>query len=200
MLTQITINMYDFVLSNDDIKKAEDAKIIYNLMQNIIDTIINRDTDNPKFGKEQRQCLLNDYSILFKHSYPDLYKEFCEDYLYSILYPYLLKKLKSIHNRLGNAKNQLNGSYNFSQQKNDITVYMNDIYGIYCEFKGPNSNKDLNSILKYVEKAFGILNEELSIKEARREAGQKYIELLCKLRNLCSNTLKNMTVVVEEES
>ena len=199
MLTQITINMYDFVLSNDGIKKAEDAKIIYNLMQNIIDTIINRDTDNPKFGKEQRQCLLNDYSILFKHSYPDLYKEFCEDYLYSILYPYLLKKLKSIHNRLGNAKNQLNGSYWFTQQKNDITVYMNDIYGVYSRFENPK-NDDLNTALKYVDEAFHILNNELSIKEARREAGQKYIELLCKLRNLCSNTLKNMTVVVEEES
>lgn len=199
MLTQITINMYDFVLSNDGIKKAEDAKIIYNLMQNIIDTIINRDTDNPKFGEEQRQCLLNDYSILFKHSYPDLYKEFCEDYLYSILYPYLLKKLKSMHNRLGNAKNQLNGSYWFSQQKNDITAYMNDIYGVYSRFENPK-NDDLNTALKYVEEAFHILYTQLNVSEARIEAGKKYIELLCKLRNLCSNTLKNMTVVVEEES
>lgn len=199
MLTQITINMYDFVLSNDGIKKAEDAKIIYNLMQNIIDTVINRDTDNPKFGKEQRQCLLNDYSILFKHSYPDLYKEFCEDYLYSILYPYLLKKLKSIHNRLGKAKEQLNGPYWFSQQKNDITTYMNDIYGVYCEFKDPK-NDDLNTALKYVDVAFHILYMQLNVSEARIEAGKKYIELLCKLRNLCSNTLKNMTVVVEEES
>lgn len=199
MVTQITINMYDFVLSNDGIKKAEDAKIIYNLMQNIIDTIINRDTDNPKFGEEQRQCLLNDYSILFKHSYPDLYKEFCEDYLYSILYPYLLKKLKSMHNRLGNAKNQLNGSYWFSQQKNDITAYMNDIYGVYSRFENPK-NDDLNTALKYVEEAFHILYTQLNVSEARIEAGKKYIELLCKLRNLCSNTLKNMTVVVEEES
>lgn len=199
MITQITINMYDFVLSNDGIKKAEDAKIIYNLMQNIIDTIINRDTDNPKFGEEQRQCLLNDYSILFKHSYPDLYKEFCEDYLYSILYPYLLKKLKSMHNRLGNAKNQLNGSYWFSQQKNDITAYMNDIYGVYSRFENPK-NDDLNTALKYVEEAFHILYTQLNVSEARIEAGKKYIELLCKLRNLCSNTLKNMTVVVEEES
>lgn len=199
MLTQITINMYDFVLSNDGIKKAEDAKIIYNLMQNIIDTIINRDTDNPKFGKEQRQCLLNDYSILFKHSYPDLYKEFCEDYLYSILYPYLLEELKSIHHRLGNAKEQLNGSYRFSQQKNDITAYMNDIYGVYSRFENPK-NDDLNTALKYVDEAFHILYTQLNVSKARIEAGKKYIELLCKLRNLCSNTLKNMTVVVEEES
>ena len=127
----VKINMYDFVLSSDGIKKAEDAKIIYNLMQNIIDTIINRDTDNPKFGEEQRQCLLNDYSILFKHSYPDLYNDFCKNYLYYTLYPYLLKKLKSIHNRLGNAKKQLNGSYSFfSTEKRYYCIYERYIWCI----------------------------------------------------------------------
>lgn len=193
----VKINMYDFVLTINAKEFAKDAESIYSLQNSILDVIINRDQENPKFGKEQRRCLLNNYSILFRRSYPKLYKEFCEDYLYSILYPYLLKKLKSIHHRLKNAKNQLNGSYSFSQQKNDITVYMNDIYGIYCKFEDPDNNDDLNDILKYVEEAFGILDKELAIKEARREAGQKYIELLSKLRNLCAATLKNMVIDIE---
>lgn len=197
MVNYFKINMYDFVLTTNAKEFAKDAENIYSLQTSILDVIIDRDQENPKFGKDQRSCLLNNYSVLFKRAYPKLYKEFCEDYLYSILYPYLLKKLKSIHHRLGNAKNQLNGSYYFSQQKNDITVYMNDIYGIYCKFEGPDNNKDLNDILKYIEEAFGILNEELAIKEARREAGQKYIELLSKLRNLCTATLKNMVINIE---
>ena len=73
---------------------------------------------------------------------------------------------------------------------------MNDIYGVYWRFENPK-NDDLNDILKYVEEAFGILNGELAIKEARREAGQKYIELLSKLRNLCAATLKNMVIDIE---
>lgn len=193
MLTTTRINMYDFVLTADGIKMAENAKKIYAIKQSITDTIINRDIDKPAFGEEQRKCLLNDYSALFRLSYPNLYNKFCQDYVYEILYPYLLKKLKSIHNKLGNAKDQLNGSYRFTQQKNDITLYMNKIYGIYYRFESPKS-EDLNTMLEYVEKAFSILNTELDNKEARIEAGKKFIDLLVRLRSLCIDTLKNMTV------
>ena len=192
-MAKITLNMYDFIFTDNGEKFAKDAFEIRSIMNYIIDAIVNRDQKNIKFGEEERKCLLVNYSTLFEYSYPKLYNTFCEDYLYSTLYPYLFKKLKSIHNELRNAKCQLNGSYSFSQQKNYITSYMNDIYDIYYKFENRNKD-DLDTILVNVERAFGILNRELAIKEARIEAGKKYIELLSKLRNLCSETLKSMTI------
>lgn len=198
-MQKITLNMYDFILTDNGEKFAKDASTIWVIMNYITDIIVDRNQDNIKFGEGERKCLLLDYSTLFRYSYPELYNDFCKNYLYSMLYPYLLKKLKSIHNKLRIAETQLNGSYNFSKQKNDIVNYMNDLYGIYCRFEG-HSNDDLNVILVYVEKAFGILNRELGIKEARKEAGEKFIELLTKLRKLCSDTLKSMTIEYMQES
>lgn len=192
----VTINMYDFVLTDNGIKLVEYAKKLQSLKEDIDNVIFTRDIDNPKFGDEERKCLLSDYSVAFKKSYPNLYKTFCQEYVYKILYPYLLEKLKSIHDNLGNARDQLNKSYRFSQQKNDIVLYMNKIYGVYCKFELPE-NEDLNNMLAYIEKAFGILNKELDIKEDRVEAGHKFIELLTKLRKLLSNILKSMTIEID---
>ena len=53
-----------------------------------------------------------------------------------------------------------------------------------------------SDMIKYIYKAFNILNDRLDIIPARIEAGQKYIFFLSRLRTLCSDIINSMEIEV----
>lgn len=193
-----TIKIEDVLYHCKGVQMVKDAEAIYKISLKLSCTISARDQEKPKFGQEQRNVLTDlDYSVIGSYLYKnkDLEKEFIEECL-DPLFEYLVKRLKSIHGKLKEADKKLyTSAYDYHDIRNSIASLSNDLYGVYSRIEERKFDS-FSDMIKYIEKAFGILNGRIDNNPARIEAGQKYIFFLSCLRTLCSNIIKSMEIEV----
>ena len=193
-----TIKIEDVLYHDKGVQMVKDAEAIYRILLKLTDTISNRDNERPKFGQEQRMVLSDlDYSVIGNYLYRDakLKKEFTEDCL-DPLFEYLVKKIKSIKGKLKDAEEKLyTSAYNYRDIRNKITIVCNDLFAVENTIEERKFNS-FSDMIKYIDKAFNILNDRLDIIPARIEAGQKYIFFLSRLRTLCSDIINSMEIEV----
>lgn len=193
-----TIKIEDVLYHDKGVQMVKDAEAIYRILLKLTDTISNRDDERPKFGQEQRMVLSDlDYSVIGNYLYRDakLKKEFTEDCL-DPLFEYLVKKIKSIKGKLKDADKKLyTSAYNYRDIRNNIVMVCNDLFAVENTIEERKFNS-FSDMIKYIDKAFSILNDRLDIIPARIEAGQKYIFFLSRLRTLCSDIINSMEIEV----
>lgn len=193
-----TIKIEDVLYHDKGVKMVKDAEAIYRILLKLTDTIINRDDERPKFGQEQHRVLSDlDYSVIGNYLCRDakLKKEFTEDCL-NPLFEYLVKKIKSIKGKLKDAEKKLyTSAYNYRDIRNNIVIVCNDLFAVENTIEERKFNS-FSDMIKYIYKAFNILNDRLNITPARIEAGQKYIFFLSRLRTLCSDIINSMEIEV----
>lgn len=193
-----TIKIEDVLYHDKGVQMVKDAEAIYRILLKLTDTISNRDDERPKFGQEQHRLLSDlDYSVIGNYLCRDakLKKEFTEDCL-DPLFEYLVKKIKSIKGKLKDAEKKLYASaYNYRDIRNNIVIVCNDLFAVENTIEERKFNS-FSDMIKYIYKAFNILNDRLDIIPARIEAGQKYIFFLSKLRTLCSDIINSMEIEV----
>lgn len=193
-----TIKIKDVLYHSKGVQMVKDAEAIYKILLKLSDTISARDQEKPKFGQEQRNVLTDlDYSVIGSYLYKnkDLEKKFNEECL-GPLFEYLVKRLKSIQGKLKEADKKLyTSAYHYNDIRNSITSLSNDLYGVYSRIEERKFDS-FSDMIKYIEKAFGILNGRIDNNFARIEAGQKYIFFLSRLRTLCSNIIESMEIEV----
>lgn len=193
-----TIKIEDVLYHDKGVQMVKDAEAIYRILLELTNTISNRDDGRPKFGQEQRRVLSDlDYSVIGNYLYRDakLKKEFTEDCL-DPLFEYLVKKIKSIKGKLKDADKKLYSSaYNYRDIRNNIVMVCNDLFAVENTIEERKFNS-FSDMIKYIDKAFSILNDRLDIIPARIEAGQKYIFFLSRLRTLCSDIIDSMEIEV----
>lgn len=193
-----TIKIEDVLYHDKGVQMVKDAEAIYRILLKLTDTISNRDDERPKFGQEQRRVLSDlDYSVIGNYLYRDakLKKEFTEECL-DPLFEYLVKKIKSIKNRLGEVDKKLyTSSYDYGDIRNSVITVRNDLFAVENTIEERKFNS-FSDMIKYIDKAFSILNGRLNITPARIEAGQKYIFFLSRLRTLCSDIIDSMEIEV----
>ena len=193
-----TIKIEDVLYHDKGVQMVKDAEAIYRILLKLTDTISNRDGERPKFGQEQRRVLSDlDYSVIGNYLYRDakLKKEFTEDCL-NPLFEYLVKKIKSIKGKLKEADKKLyTSAYDYHDIRNNIVMVCNDLFAVQNTIEERKFNS-FSDMIKYIDKAFSILNDRLNITPARIEAGQKYIFFLSRLRTLCSDIIESMEIEV----
>ena len=193
-----TIKIEDVLYHDKGVQMVKDAEAIYRILLKLTDTISNRDDERPKFGQEQRMVLSDlDYSVIGNYLYRDakLKKEFTEDCL-DPLFEYLVKRIKSIKGKLKDAEKKLyTSAYNYRDIRNNIVIVCNDLFAVENTIEERKFNS-FSDMIKYIDKAFNILNDRLDIIPARIEAGQKYIFFLSRLRTLCSDIINGMEIEV----
>lgn len=193
-----TIKIEDVLYHDKGVQMVKDAEAIYRILLKLTDTISNRDDERPKFGQEQRRVLSDlDYSVIGNYLYRDakLKKEFTEDCL-DPLFEYLVKRIKSIKGKLKEADKKLyTSAYDYHDIRNNIVMVCNDLFAVQNTIEERKFNS-FSDMIKYIDKAFSILNDRLNITPARIEAGQKYIFFLSRLRTLCSNIIESMEIEV----
>lgn len=193
-----TIKIEDVLYHDKGVQMVKDAEAIYRILLKLTNTISNRDDERPKFGQEQRMVLSDlDYSVIGNYLYRDakLKKEFTEDCL-DPLFEYLVKKIKSIKGKLKDAEKKLyTSAYNYRDIRNNIVMLCNDLFAVENTIEERKFNS-FSDMIKYIDKAFNILNDRLDIIPARFEAGQKYIFFLSRLRTLCSDIINSMEIEV----
>lgn len=193
-----TIKIEDVLYHDKGVQMVKDAEAIYRILLKLTDTISNRDYERPKFGQEQCRVLSDlDYSVIGNYLYRDakLKKEFTEDCL-NPLFEYLVKKIKSIKGKLKDAEKKLyTSAYNYRDIRNNIVIVCNDLFAVENTIEERKFNS-FSDMIKYIYKAFNILNDRLDIIPARIEAGQKYIFFLSRLRTLCSDIINSMEIEV----
>lgn len=193
-----TIKIEDVLYHDKGVQMVKDAEAIYRILLKLTDTISNRDDERPKFGQEQRRVLSDlDYSVIGNYLYRDakLKKEFTENCL-DPLFEYLVKKIKSIKGKLKDAEKKLyTSAYDYRDIRNNIVMVCNDLFAVQNTIEERKFNS-FSDMIKYIDKAFGILNDRLNITPARIEAGQKYIFFLSRLRTLCSDIIDSMEIEV----
>lgn len=193
-----TIKIKDVLYHDKGVQMVKDAEAIYRILLKLTDTISNRDVERPKFEQEQRRVLSDlDYSVIGNYLYRDakLKKEFTEDCL-DPLFEYLVKKIKSIKGKLKDAEKKLyTSAYDYRDIRNNIVIVCNDLFAVQNTIEERKFNS-FSDMIKYIDKAFSILNDRLNITPARIEAGQKYIFFLSRLRTLCSDIIDSMEIEV----
>lgn len=193
-----TIKIEDVLYHDKGVQMVKDAEAIYRILLKLTNTISNRDDERPKFGQEQRRVLSDlDYSVIGNYLYGDakLKKEFTEDCL-DPLFEYLVKKIKSIKGKLKDAEKKLyTSAYKYRDIRNNIVIVCNDLFAVENTIEERKFNS-FSDMIKYIDKAFNILNDRLDTIPARFEAGQKYIFFLSRLRTLCSDIINGMEIEV----
>lgn len=193
-----TIKIEDVLYHGKGVQMVKDAEAIYKISLKLSYTISDRDQEKPKFGQEQRKVLTDlDYSVIGSYLYKnkDLEKKFSEECL-DPLFEYLVKKIKSIKGKLKEADKKLyTSAYDYHDIRNNIVMVCNDLFAVQNTIEERKFNS-FSDMIKYIDKAFSILNDRLNITPARIEAGQKYIFFLSRLRTLCLNIIESMEIEV----
>ena len=81
------------------------------------------------------------------------------------------------------------------KENKSLQTIANDLFAVENTIEERKFNS-FSDMIKYIDKAFSILNDRLDTIPARFEAGQKYIFFLSRLKTLCSDIIDSMEIEV----